>query len=110
MSQNGQMLEFGVYRMDAGQRLLFSGQHEIPLPPKVFETLLVLVENQGRILEKDDLIAKNMAGLIRRRRQFGSERLDSAEGAWEEPGRSTVHPDDSQTRLSLHGNRNHAPK
>ena len=52
------VLEFGPYRIDLEQRLLKRGDHVIPLAPKVLETLLVLVENHGRVLEKAYLLKK----------------------------------------------------
>src|SRR4051812_103180 len=48
--------EFGAFRLDAAERLLFQGGEAVPLPPKVIETLLMLVENNGRLLEKEELI------------------------------------------------------
>ena len=59
MSQQAtQLYEFGPFRIDTKNRLLFRGDQPIPLKPKVIETLLVLVENNGRVLEKDELIQK----------------------------------------------------
>jgi Tol biopolymer transport system component/DNA-binding winged helix-turn-helix (wHTH) protein len=52
----GWWYEFGPFRLDAAERVLRRGEQEIPLPPKVFETLLVLVEHSGHILEKDELM------------------------------------------------------
>ncbi|MEQ1948211.1 MAG: tetratricopeptide repeat protein [Bryobacteraceae bacterium] len=48
--------EFGPYRIDLTERLLRRGSELIPLPPKAVETLLVLVENTGRMVEKTELI------------------------------------------------------
>ncbi|HMK23869.1 MAG TPA: winged helix-turn-helix domain-containing protein [Terriglobales bacterium] len=50
--------EFGSYRLDPTQQLLTHGGREIPLTPKAFQTLLVLVENQGRIVGKEELLKK----------------------------------------------------
>jgi DNA-binding winged helix-turn-helix (wHTH) protein len=36
--------------------MLLRDGRSVPLPPKVFDTLLVLVENCGHLLEKDRLI------------------------------------------------------
>jgi TolB-like protein/DNA-binding winged helix-turn-helix (wHTH) protein/Flp pilus assembly protein TadD len=47
---------FEKFRVDAGKRLLFCGERRIPVPPKVFDTLLVLVENSGQVVEKDELM------------------------------------------------------
>jgi predicted ATPase/DNA-binding winged helix-turn-helix (wHTH) protein len=52
------VLEFGPYRVDRDQRLLLRGSEVIPLTPKVFDTLLVLVESGGRIVEKESLLKK----------------------------------------------------
>ena len=51
-------LEFGPFRLDLSERLLLCNGKSVPLAPKVFETLLVLVENNGRILEKDELMQR----------------------------------------------------
>jgi DNA-binding response OmpR family regulator len=32
--------EFGPYRIDPEERLLFRGEEPVPLPPKAFDTLL----------------------------------------------------------------------
>jgi len=48
--------EFGPYRLDAAERLLSHDGEVVPLQPKVFDLLLVLVERHGRLLEKDELM------------------------------------------------------
>jgi len=48
--------EFGPYRIDSAERLLRRGDELIPLPPKVALTLLALVENAGRMVDKSDLM------------------------------------------------------
>lgn len=48
--------EFGPYRVDPDGRLLLKDQHAISLPPKVFETLLILVQHSGGVVLKDDLM------------------------------------------------------
>ena len=47
---------FGPYQIDREQRLLANGNDVVPLPPKVFDTLLALVGSGGRILEKEKLL------------------------------------------------------
>lgn len=47
---------FEEFRVDAAKRLLFRGERRVPVAPKVFDTLLVLVENSGRVVEKDELM------------------------------------------------------
>ena len=48
--------EFGPFRIDAQRRILLRGDEPIPLAPKVFETLLVLVRSDGQVLKKSELI------------------------------------------------------
>ena len=48
--------EFGVFRVDPSERQLIRNGEIVPLRPKVFDLLLVLVQNSGRTLTKDELI------------------------------------------------------
>jgi TolB-like protein/DNA-binding winged helix-turn-helix (wHTH) protein/tetratricopeptide (TPR) repeat protein len=48
--------EFGPFRVDAVERVLFREGEPVTLTPKVFDILLVLVENSGHVVEKDRLM------------------------------------------------------
>src|SRR5215831_17109238 len=48
--------EFGPFRLDLSERILLRNGKAVPLAPKVFETLVILVENSGHILDKDELL------------------------------------------------------
>src|SRR3982750_1911395 len=49
--------EFGDFRLDASKRLLLrSGGELVPLTPKVFDTLLYLLERGGVVVDKDELM------------------------------------------------------
>ncbi|MGA9386138.1 MAG: tetratricopeptide repeat protein [Candidatus Sulfotelmatobacter sp.] len=50
------LYEFGPFVLDPAERLLRHGTARMELPPRAFDTLLVLVENDGRLLEKDALM------------------------------------------------------
>jgi len=50
--------EFGPYRLDPSQHRVMDGNKQVPLTPKAFQTLLVLVESQGRVVEKEELLQK----------------------------------------------------
>lgn len=50
--------EFGKFQLDAAERLLFDGEKAISLAPKIFDTLLLLVENSGRLIRKEDMLDK----------------------------------------------------
>ena len=47
---------FGDFRYDATQRLLFRGADRVALVPKVADTLHVLLERHGQVVEKAELI------------------------------------------------------
>jgi DNA-binding winged helix-turn-helix (wHTH) protein/Tol biopolymer transport system component len=51
------LLEFGPFRIDPEQRLLWRGQEPIPLSPKAFELLLVLAQRSGQVVLKDELMS-----------------------------------------------------
>ena len=56
MSQRAKHLyEFAPFRLDVGERLLLRDGEAVPLPPKAFELLLVLIEHHGHLLEKEGL-------------------------------------------------------
>jgi len=50
------LYEFGPFILDPGERLLRHGASRMELPPRAFDTLQALVENNGRLLEKDALM------------------------------------------------------
>jgi DNA-binding winged helix-turn-helix (wHTH) protein len=50
--------EFGPFRLDSSRHLLLRGGQVVPLTTKAFDTLLALVEQQGRLVEKDELIRR----------------------------------------------------
>jgi DNA-binding winged helix-turn-helix (wHTH) protein len=50
--------EFGPFRLDGVKRLLTRDGAVVPLKPKAFDTLLALVERQGEVVSKDDLMAR----------------------------------------------------
>jgi DNA-binding winged helix-turn-helix (wHTH) protein/TolB-like protein/Flp pilus assembly protein TadD len=51
-----QLYEFGSFRLDPGERLLLRAGEPIPLTPKAFDLLLVLVKEAGHLLEKEGLM------------------------------------------------------
>ena len=57
MSRKEQCLyQFSSFELDLWERHLVRDQEVIPLSPKVFDTLVLLVENSGHILDKDELL------------------------------------------------------
>jgi len=52
------LFEFGPFQICPSERLLTKGSEGIPLTPKAFETLLLLVENAGHALDKDEMLRR----------------------------------------------------
>ncbi len=50
------LYEFGPFRVDARERRLSRDGEVVPLTPKVFDILLVFVQNSGHILSKDEVM------------------------------------------------------
>ncbi len=51
-------LEFDAFRIDVEERRLLLDDRPVMLTPKAFEILLILVENSGHTLEKEDLMGR----------------------------------------------------
>ncbi len=52
------LYDFGPYRLDASERVLLRDGKPLSLRPKDIDTLIVLVQNHGHIVDKDELMAK----------------------------------------------------
>jgi DNA-binding winged helix-turn-helix (wHTH) protein/TolB-like protein/Tfp pilus assembly protein PilF len=48
--------QFGPFRIDAEKRVLQREGETVPLSPKAFDTLIVLVEHHGEVVGKDELM------------------------------------------------------
>ena len=48
--------EFGAYRLEAQSRMLFREGEHVALPPKVAELLVALVQAEGRVLTREELL------------------------------------------------------
>jgi len=48
--------KFGEFRIEVGKRLLLRGGAPVALTPKAFDTLLHLIQNRQRVVEKDELM------------------------------------------------------
>ena len=59
-----QVYEFGEFRLDVMKRLLTRAGVAVPLYSKAFDLLLVLVQNSGRDLSKDELLEAVWPGQI----------------------------------------------
>ena len=53
---------FGEFRLDTRERTLLRGETALQLPPKVFDTLRMLVDNAGRVLSKERMLEEIWEG------------------------------------------------
>ncbi len=56
------LYEFGRFRLDPAEHSLLRDGQPVALRPKVFDILLVLVENSGHLVEKEELLEKVWPG------------------------------------------------
>jgi DNA-binding winged helix-turn-helix (wHTH) protein/TolB-like protein/tetratricopeptide (TPR) repeat protein len=56
MTQAQHVYEFGPFRLDTAERLLLRAGDPVPVTAKAFDTLLVLVQKNGHLVEKSELI------------------------------------------------------
>ena len=56
--QINHIYEFGEFQLQTAERLLLREGKPISLTPKAFETLLILVQSSGHVVEKDELMKR----------------------------------------------------
>ena len=56
--QTSESYEFGRFRVKSDERVLLRGHDLVSLTPKAFDILLTLLESDGRIVPKDDLMKR----------------------------------------------------
>src|SRR4030095_13502570 len=97
-AESSNVLAFGDFRLDLEERLLLKNDGtEVPLTPRVFETLRYLVEHSGRLLDKelimeavwpDSIVEENnLAQAISKLRQVFGETPGSPDYIVTVPGR-----------------------
>src|SRR6266545_3362330 len=58
LSQVQERYEFGPFRLDPAEHTLLRGNQLVPLTPKAFETLALLVRSSGHLVRKEELIER----------------------------------------------------
>src|SRR6476619_674261 len=53
-----QLYEFENFRLSITQKVLLRDGKPVPITPKVFDTLVLFLENSGRLLEKNELLLR----------------------------------------------------
>lgn len=62
--QTKHFYEFGEFRLEPARRKFYQGEEVVALTPKVFDLLLVLLQNQGQVLEKRYLLEQVWSDVI----------------------------------------------
>ena len=60
--QHQRAYEFGAFHLDVAEHRLLRNDQPVPLTPKVFELLRVLVENAGHLVDKERLLKELWPG------------------------------------------------
>src|SRR5687767_15239878 len=55
-NQGNNVYEFGPFRLDLAEKALSKGGEFVSLTPKAFDTLVILIEKNGRLVEKEELM------------------------------------------------------
>jgi len=55
---NRKIYEFDHFRLDVFERQLWKDKRAVPIPPTAFDLLVVLVENNGSLIERESLYAR----------------------------------------------------
>lgn len=63
MSASNHFYEFGSFRVDTVKRRMLRNGAVVSLTPKAFDTLLVLIEHRGQVVEKNALLEKVWPGV-----------------------------------------------
>ena len=56
VTEPGVLYEFGPFRLDPEKQVLLREGHPVAISPKVFETLLILVQRCRELVSKDELM------------------------------------------------------
>ncbi len=57
INQRGVVYEFGPFRLDVKERLLLRDGEPVSLMPKAFDILVLLVENSGHLVDKNEILS-----------------------------------------------------
>src|SRR5918997_1353242 len=55
MTGSRTIYRFDCFHLDSADRLLYRSGELVPLPPKILDTLLILVTNSGHVVTKEEL-------------------------------------------------------
>lgn len=80
------LFEFGSFRLDPATRQLLRAGEPVHLTPRVFDTLVFLVEHRARVLGKGELLAAVWPGLVVEENNLGQAISKLRQALGETPG------------------------
>ncbi len=95
--------EFGLYRLDVGERQLWCNGQAILLQPKAFDLLLALVMRHGHLLEKEELLRIVWPETIVEEVNLANNISLLRKLLGDSPSAHQIYRDRTQKRLSLCG-------
>ena len=106
-SPSNELYEFGPCRLDAGQRVLTREHQRVPLAPKTFDLLLLLVRSPGRAFSKQELMTALWPETFVEEANLSFQISDAAEGTWRRGVR--VDRNRPEAWVSIRGGRRREP-
>ena len=76
----GTSRHFGPFRLDSASRVLTRDGTVVPLAPRTFDLLVVLVTSNGRLLTKDELLRVVWRGVNVEEASVAFQNLDTPKG------------------------------
>lgn len=73
--------EFGDFKLDSRRRILLKNGEKIPLSSRIFDLLLVVVQNEGRILEHNELLDAVWEGMFVEQSNLKKKRFGVSAGS-----------------------------
>ncbi len=103
VSQVRHSYEFGPLRLIPEERQLLRENRPVPLTPKSFDLLVVLVENNGHLLEKGELMKRIWPESFVEEANLSVNVSALRRALGEGPNEHQYRRDSAAPRLSLHG-------
>ncbi len=74
---------FGPYRLNVHRRVFMREDRVVPLPPKTFDLLLLLVQSDGRAVSKHELMSALWPDTFVEEANLTFQNLHVTQGSWE---------------------------
>jgi len=100
--------QFGPFRFEKNELLLYRGEQEVALPPRALRVLSILLERAGGIVAKEELLEAVWPGMWVGENSLSEVIKPPPQGIRRRTAPAEVHPDGTPSGVSLRGRR-HPP-